>query len=445
MRFLKDENGQTLVLTALAMTVLLGFMALAIDVGVLFRAKRNLQAAADAAATAGALDYYYYKSASTARTMGCNAATANGASGTCTTGACSGSGAQTCINVPPQSGPITSGGFVEAIVTQPNPTVFMSLFGFGSVQVGARAVAGAPGNSDACVWLMDPTLSDELAMKGNGTIDASNCGVYVNSNSTSAISMNGNTSINAASLVVVGNDTGVMGPPAVVPGHTRINAPPESPPIPLNLPDIPAGGCKQTFSTGSITTSTQATYAGSATNNVVCFTNAVTIGNGVVLPGAAGNGVQYVFENGVQFSGSVAFGSANYANGVFSNTLGATVDIAGGSLSQGNAALSIYAPTSGTYNSIALMQPSSNTTDGKCPAAKVSPCMLIQRGNSGSVFDGIIYAPGMYVELQDHAGAVYATGLISRGLFVKASDLIVSGYSNSNPITTPFKVITLVE
>jgi len=51
----------------------------------------------------------------------------------------------------------------------------------------------------------------------------------------------------------------------------------------------------------------------------------------------------------------------------------------------------------------------------------------------------------MYVELQDHAGGVYATGLVSKGLFVKASDLYITGYSASNPITTPFKVVTLVE
>ena len=56
MRALKEERGQMLVLVALSMTVLLGFLALAIDVGLLFRAKRNLQVAADAAAVAGAMD-----------------------------------------------------------------------------------------------------------------------------------------------------------------------------------------------------------------------------------------------------------------------------------------------------------------------------------------------------------------------------------------------------
>src|SRR5215475_2110057 len=59
MRFRDDESGQMLVLTALCMTLLMGFLALAIDVGILFRAKRNVQIAADAGAIAGALHQQY--------------------------------------------------------------------------------------------------------------------------------------------------------------------------------------------------------------------------------------------------------------------------------------------------------------------------------------------------------------------------------------------------
>jgi uncharacterized membrane protein len=51
--FLKDESGQSLVLIVLCMTVLTGFLGLAIDVGLLYRTKQNAQIAADAAAVAG--------------------------------------------------------------------------------------------------------------------------------------------------------------------------------------------------------------------------------------------------------------------------------------------------------------------------------------------------------------------------------------------------------
>jgi Putative Flp pilus-assembly TadE/G-like len=51
---MRGERGQILVLTAVMMASLLGLGAMVIDVGVWFRAKRQLQATADAAALAGA-------------------------------------------------------------------------------------------------------------------------------------------------------------------------------------------------------------------------------------------------------------------------------------------------------------------------------------------------------------------------------------------------------
>jgi len=50
----RKQSGQTLVIVALALIALLGFLALAIDVGVLYAWRRNMQNAADAAALAGA-------------------------------------------------------------------------------------------------------------------------------------------------------------------------------------------------------------------------------------------------------------------------------------------------------------------------------------------------------------------------------------------------------
>ena len=60
MKRILEESGQTLVLAALMGVLLLGFMALALDVGLLFNARRKLQTAADAAATAGAQAYLNY-------------------------------------------------------------------------------------------------------------------------------------------------------------------------------------------------------------------------------------------------------------------------------------------------------------------------------------------------------------------------------------------------
>jgi uncharacterized membrane protein len=146
---LRNESGQTLVLTALAMTIMLGFLALALDVGILFKTRRNMQTVADAAATAGALNSYYYKNdAAKAIAAGQAASKANffvdGVGGVSVT-----------INAPPLSGPNKSSGFVEAIIRKPVPTLFMGLFGRKSVTVETRAVAGAPGWSDNCNFVMN--------------------------------------------------------------------------------------------------------------------------------------------------------------------------------------------------------------------------------------------------------------------------------------------------
>ena len=67
MRIGNDEGGQMLVMLAVSLSALMGLMALAVDVGMLFHVRREVQIATDAAAAAGALDYHYNPSGSTAR------------------------------------------------------------------------------------------------------------------------------------------------------------------------------------------------------------------------------------------------------------------------------------------------------------------------------------------------------------------------------------------
>ena len=52
----QNEDGVIAVLTALALTVLVGIVGLALDVGMWYRTNRALQKAADAAVTAAALN-----------------------------------------------------------------------------------------------------------------------------------------------------------------------------------------------------------------------------------------------------------------------------------------------------------------------------------------------------------------------------------------------------
>lgn len=405
-----DESGQMLIVTSLSTMVLCGMLALSIDVGLLFRARRNMQIAADAAATAGALDYYYNSSTVSAASAAQAAATANGV--TNGTG-----GAVVTINSPPASGPNAgTTGYVEAIVTEPNPTVFMSMFGFSSVTVGARAVAGTPGASQGCVYVLDPTASDAMDLQGSFDVSVSHCGVIVDSNASDALQFTGGGgSLTAGSVSVVGGDGGQIGDsnPTPVTG-----AAPANDPINITGP-VPPNGCTSTSSATSLT----GTVTGPGAGNALCFTSAITMSN-VTL----GQGI-YVFEKGVTTNGNINSGAG-----------GTTLDVYSGALTLNTGTvLGLVAPTSGPTNGIAIMQPASNSNQ-----------ITIQKGNATGSLTGIIYAPAAELYLQDSGGdssggISLTTDLIVDKLFDKTATLTITSYSAANPTTTPLRAVALVE
>jgi Flp pilus assembly protein TadG len=154
MRTRNWEAGQSMVLVAVSLIVLIGMLGLAIDVGYLHYVRRELQTAADAAALAGAMDVYY----NTVQTAGLAAASENGFAGTCNA-----SPTSVCIYNPPIDGPYASSTYptyVEAVVKQKNVrTFFSSIFGVSSVTLSASSVA-AGGNN--CIYGLDQNAGGAL-------------------------------------------------------------------------------------------------------------------------------------------------------------------------------------------------------------------------------------------------------------------------------------------
>jgi len=420
MRIYKSEAGQVLVLTTLSMMLLLGFAGLAVDVGMLFHAKRNVQIAADAAALAGAIDYKYYASATSAIAAAQNAASANGVTDT----------SDLTVNVPPLSGPNTgSRGFIEAIVSVPNPTWFMRLFGFNSVNVAARAVAGDPSPGDACIYVLNPTASEAMQVQGSFVINAPGCGVIVDSKNSNALYFGGTSGTLTASWVgVVGGDGGQTGDstPAPVTGAAPISDPLGG----LMGPTPTNGGCSasgdgytgQIGSTDTTTTTLTGTVLGPGTGNVICYTQPINLNN-VTL----GAGI-YVFENGVTANGNVTSAPG-----------GSTLDVYSGSFDANtNTVLNLVAPTSGQTNGIALMEPPTNTAQ-----------ITFQIGNLTGSIDGIIYAPNALLYVQDSGGdtkgaLTFTSDIIVGTFYDKTAYLEVTSYNAVTP-TSPLKKITLVE
>jgi hypothetical protein len=124
---IKDSRGQTLVITVVFLTTLLGMSALAIDVGSWYKQKRDLQATADAAALAGA--QALPESTDDAKALAIRYAASNG-------GSLDDSG----INFSSQ---ITSHDTINVRLTKDAPGFFSKVFGIDSVSVGAHASARA--------------------------------------------------------------------------------------------------------------------------------------------------------------------------------------------------------------------------------------------------------------------------------------------------------------
>jgi len=456
MKSFRDESGQTLVLTALCMTILIGCMAVALDVSLLFRAKRKVQIAADAGAIAAGLTYYYGGNSGQITTAAQNAATANGISNV----------NQVAVNLPPLNGSHTGTSYVEVVITQPNATLFMGAFGsmFGNnslnpVSVAARAVSGiVPGHT--CMYALDPTAKDAFDVQGGAIVDSPNCTIQINSSDNTALCSTGNkATINSDGILIVGaqNPSGKCnkGQPNAQTGVAPVSDPFSSLPSPTcnsgntfsvggSNPTIISGtqlkngaGTIATFTPVTQTTGTSPTQT---TASVVCFSDAnVRIGSGVTL-GASGSNSVFVFQNGVQLTGSA--------------TINGTLDLAGGSLDQGNFALTMTAPTTAsyTYNGISIFVPATNTTTS-CGSSYSSfngtpapgGCIQIQFGSSYGNLDGMIYAPAAAVYMQDNGGGTVVTAIIADEIYDKSSNLIITNNYNYVHTSSPLNQVAMVE
>ncbi|MDE3186035.1 MAG: hypothetical protein KGM96_00755 [Acidobacteriota bacterium] len=462
MRIREDESGQMLVMTALSLVMLLGFVALAVDVGVMFRAQRNMQIAADAAAIAAALNYQYSASPNITSAAD-SAAAANGVTNS----------SYVTVNSPPVNGWHTGVGYIEVIVNTPNPTFFMNVFGIPSLNVAARSVAGIV-PSPACIYVLNPSASGTLSLQGSYQVDANQCGVDVASNSSSAICITGSSSsayfdasyihVSNGSQGTFGNCKGSIQGTTITTVSTQVTDPLSSmvPPGQSTNNNVPAAPyppsvCNSGNTIGASTvtptmvagmTPATATAASGQTYQIECFSSpGVTLANGVNLGTAttspagatAGSNMVFLFENGVTIGGTV-------------NIYG-TLDNYQGTFSQGNNSLSVYAPASDAapYNGIAVMQSYTNTTGTCSPSAsKITPCIQMQFGSSGGTtnygqLSGLIYAPGSAVYLQDGGGGLQATGIISAELIIGPSGLVITSYNAANPSTTPLSTVALVE
>jgi hypothetical protein len=181
---------------------LIGIAALAVDIGNLWTTRRVMQSAADAGAVAGAEEIAIGGSSTQITTAAKDASSHNGFADGGTRPGTSNT-ITVAVHNPPTSGPYAANSnAVEVDVSESQPTYFMRVFGWQSVPVSTTATAVKLG-SGSCIYSLDPSVSGAVDVGGTASVSSA-CGLYIDSNSSSALIVHGGGAITAPLVGVVG-------------------------------------------------------------------------------------------------------------------------------------------------------------------------------------------------------------------------------------------------
>jgi Flp pilus assembly protein TadG len=394
------QSGQVLVSAALMLVVVLGFVGLGIDMGVMRYEKRMQQTAADGAAIAAATNLAPYTgnqaaALNTSATNGFTDNTGGGACGAPPTDLAVGSVTVTVCN-PPSSGPHAGPGntqYVEVFVSSGQPTYFTKIFGVTRETVTARAVAtntsgGTTGTTTGCLYTLGaPSSSIEgVNVNGNATLFAPSCGIVDN----------GNYNTRGNSLQITANSFGVSGASQVsgqggsvtctngASSCPTFGAPAAGDPMSTVTPPCTtpcALGTAITIDGNGNFTGSGVTYAASGKNSGVYTVSPGTYSS--ISISGTGGGNTVVFSPGtyiIDGSGGLTIpgNSTITGNGVtFYYTGSATINMTG------NPSMTLSAPSTGSYAGILMWQDKLDTNT-------TGPSL---GGNSGAQYNGILYFP----------------------------------------------------
>ncbi|MCH8814156.1 MAG: hypothetical protein IH957_03530 [Chloroflexi bacterium] len=381
----RSERGQALILGVIAFMALMGFTAMAIDVGVGFGAKSQAQRAADSAAYAAALEHLLTGGPDTeVATVASRWAAANGYDD-------SNPDTTVVVNIPPLSGPNAGDEFfVEVIIYDREGTYFANVLGTEFWDIKARAVATlADFPKPYSIITLNPTLCKATNVDGSVIIEITGAGTFTQSNCpTDAFHTQGAILVDTADNDVVGGwkAGGKVDPP---PSKAY---PIDDPLAGLAAPTPPSGPVQ-----------TCPTYGGPAA--------VVTLSPGVYPceidpPGGWGLNFEdgdYLIEGGLEVNGggSVTFGPGIYTfRGEGLRITGNGTVIAeevlfyieeGEAIFTGTGDTTLTAPTTGDYEGVAIFQARDNTND------------LIITGNAAADGWGTIYAPAAQIDFSGNA------------------------------------------
>jgi Flp pilus assembly protein TadG len=455
-----SRRGQALVMATMSLFMLFGIMGLAVDLGWSYYRKQVAQTAADAAALAAAV-VAENSSGTNVITCGsnnvlCQAATA------CTTitgnprsnidNGCLYAKANGFTN----SGNQTVTMFATAVGTAPNPTQFSVLYQvtatvtetnpqlFSAVNGHAKGQVQAVATAEVvqlplpyCIYALNQTASQAVMVTGNNSsIVSPDCGIADNSNSASALVVNGGATIQTGFIKIVGgyqiNGQSTLSPTPVT-GVGSIADPLSSLAAPPTPSKCDATNTSINQPSGGTVTLTPGTYCGGI--NISGQVNVVFTA-----------GIYYIYGGGINFqsTNSTITNTTTWIGGVmFFNTDGHGIPGLATSnyapvIVTGQPIVTLNAPTSGTYSGVLFYKDrlvsSVNNTD-------------TIGGNTRPNLSGTLYFPGDNLQFTGQSGLGISTAVNSPAIIADTFTVSGGGFDiqTGNGSVAQFKFAALVQ
>lgn len=192
---LGNERGSTAIIVALAMPLVVAGAAFGVETSFWYYKDMQLQAAADAAAYAGALEKRAGSNSAAVKQAATKVAVTNGfreAIGTAE------------LNSPPLSGTHLSSKAVEVLLAENTPRFFSSFFLKTPVVLRARAVATYEDAGSACILALHKSASKAALFSGSSTSKFLGCSVMANSLANDAVTVQGAGKLETSCIYSVG-------------------------------------------------------------------------------------------------------------------------------------------------------------------------------------------------------------------------------------------------
>ncbi|UCI06422.1 TadE/TadG family type IV pilus assembly protein [Mesorhizobium sp. B1-1-8] len=349
------ESGNVAIIFAFTLPIVVGGAGLGVETSYWYYSSLKLQATADAAAYAGALEKIAGSNTAAITTAATQSAASNGL-GTGTI----------IVHTPPTSGPNTANKAVEVILTKKLDRIFTSIFVRGQVPEKARAVALITDASKACVLALNQSASQAALFSGSTSVKLTGCSVMSNSTAADAIKVQGSAGLQADCLISAGG-VSLSNPVTTVCKSPITQALPASDPF----SSLPAPAATNPCRSINGNKTTQTILAGT-------YCSGMNLNGNVALSTGT-----YVVQGNLKINaGAVITCAAPCTNGV-------TIFMAGSSTvsMNGNATVNLSAPTSGTYSGVLFYG------DRTGASAKSN-----FNGTANSLLTGAIYFPRQEVD-----------------------------------------------